>query len=62
MSLLVSGALAMIVGTAVGLYLGVVTRRVDATKWKSMAVEMARMNHALMDRVEALEAERQKEN
>lgn len=52
----------MIVGMAVGLYLGVVTRRVDATKWKSMAVEMARMNHALMDRVEALEAERQKES
>jgi hypothetical protein len=41
--------------------IGRLTRRVDSVVWRARAVEMARMNNALMDRVDALEQERQKE-
>ena len=49
-----------------GVLVGVVfirgKRRIDAALWRVRAVEMAKMNHALMDRVEILEEERKKES
>jgi hypothetical protein len=41
--------------------MGFVWRHVVTRRWVIRAVEMARMNDALLDRVEALESERQQE-
>lgn len=45
-----------------GVLLGRLSRRYDVVVWRIRAVEMARMNDVLMDRMEALENERQKED
>jgi hypothetical protein len=53
--------LAFSLGSGLGFLVGIVSRRMDATRWRMLAVKMARMNDALMDRVDTLESERQKE-
>lgn len=45
----------------VGFIAGRTWSREDAKRWRMDAVEMARLNNELMDRMEALEGERQKE-
>lgn len=46
---------------AFGVLVGLVVRRVDASIWRHRAVQMAMMNDVLMNRMELLEGERQKE-
>jgi uncharacterized membrane protein len=55
------GLVAGVVGAALGFVGGLGVRRLDAIAWKRQAVDMARMNADLMDRMDLLEAERQKE-
>lgn len=47
---------------AIGVAIGRLTGRWNAHLWRVRAVEMARMNNALLDRVEVLEEEHQKED
>jgi hypothetical protein len=51
-----------VIGVFVGCFVGMWVRRVDVRQWKVRAVEMAKINNALMDRVELLEIEMQKES
>jgi hypothetical protein len=48
-------------GVAMGFAVGFVLRNRLTSRWARRAVEMAQINKGLMDRVDALEAERQSE-
>jgi hypothetical protein len=48
-------------GVAMGFAVGFVSRNRLTSRWARRAVEMAQINKELMDRVDALEAERQSE-
>lgn len=45
-----------------GVLIGRLSRRLDARRWMVRAVQMSQINDDLMDRVDALEQERQKED
>lgn len=49
---------ALLIGWLIGRFWNIAEER----RWQLDAVEMARLNNALMDRMEVLEGERQKED
>ena len=51
---------AFMAGFGVGFATCFLMRRIDSIRWRTMAIEMARVNNELMDRMDLLESERQR--